>query len=106
MNRGTGAGRGAVLLDLDDTLYAYGPCHEAGLAAAQRHLGAEVDGAHDPDAFRALHDAVRAELASVYMGDAALSLAEIAFLLGYSDQSAFSRAYRRWTGRAPTAARG
>ncbi len=31
------------------------------------------------------------------------SLAEIAYELGYSDQSAFTRAFRRWTGLSPRA---
>jgi len=30
-----------------------------------------------------------------------MSLAEIAFLLGYADQSAFNHAFRRWTGDSP-----
>jgi AraC-like DNA-binding protein len=30
-----------------------------------------------------------------------LSHGEIAFLLGYSEESAFSRAYRSWTGYPP-----
>ena len=33
-----------------------------------------------------------------------LSQGEIAFLLGYSEVSAFSRAYRGWTGHPPGAA--
>ncbi len=53
-----------------------------------------------------LVDAVRYELAEQYIADPALSLSEISFLLGFSEQSGFSRAYRRWTGRSPTAARG
>jgi len=30
-----------------------------------------------------------------------LSLAEVAFILGFSDQSNFSRAFKRWTGSSP-----
>ena len=30
-----------------------------------------------------------------------LDLAEIALLLGFSEQSAFTRAFRQWTGKAP-----
>jgi AraC-like DNA-binding protein len=30
-----------------------------------------------------------------------MALSEIAFLLGYSELSAFSRAFRRWTGVSP-----
>ena len=33
--------------------------------------------------------------------DQLLSSKEIAFELGFSEPSAFSRAYKRWTGRAP-----
>jgi AraC-like DNA-binding protein len=29
------------------------------------------------------------------------SMMEIAFVLGYSDQAHFTRAFRRWTGMAP-----
>ncbi|MCG6863188.1 MAG: AraC family transcriptional regulator [Chromatiaceae bacterium] len=52
--------------------------------------------------YSALLDAVRRELAEQYIGDPTLSLGEISFLLGFSEQSAFSRAFRRWTGKAPS----
>ena len=35
-----------------------------------------------------------------------LSLSEIAYLLGYSELSAFSRTFRRWTGLSPREYRG
>jgi len=50
-------------------------------------------------------EAVRRELAEQYVIDPSRSLSEISFLLGFSEQSAFSRAFRRWTGQAPSAAR-
>ena len=46
-------------------------------------------------------DRSREHLASQYLEDASLTLADIALLLGFSEQSAFNRAYRRWTGRSP-----
>lgn len=52
-----------------------------------------------------LLDRTRRELAQQYLQDPALSLSEIAMLLGYSEQSAFSRAYRRWTQNAPRSMR-
>lgn len=55
--------------------------------------------------FSQLVDAVRADLAERYLADASLDLTDIAFLLGYSEHSAFTRAYRRWTGHAPITAR-
>ena len=35
------------------------------------------------------------------LGDGRLAVAEVAFLLGYEDPSAFHRAFRRWSGRSP-----
>lgn len=46
-------------------------------------------------------DRSREQLAHQYLEDASLTLADIALLLGFSEQSAFNRAYRRWTGRSP-----
>lgn len=51
--------------------------------------------------FATLVDRLRQELASRYLAEDELSFTQIAFLLGYSNQSAFSVAYKRWTGRSP-----
>jgi len=55
--------------------------------------------------FRTILDVVRKDLASTYVRDPDIELAEVAFLLGFSDQSAFSRAFKRWTGNSPSEAR-
>ena len=46
--------------------------------------------------------AVRRELAEAYLRDRSLSLTEISYLLGFGDTSSFSRAFKRWTGAAPS----
>ena len=46
-------------------------------------------------------DRSREQLAEQYLADPSLTLSDIALLLGFSEQSAFTRAYRRWTGRSP-----
>ncbi|MDX1589720.1 MAG: AraC family transcriptional regulator ligand-binding domain-containing protein [Oleiphilaceae bacterium] len=46
-------------------------------------------------------DRSREQLARDYLKDPGLSLTDIALLLGFSEQSAFTRAYRRWTGGSP-----
>ncbi|MCA9710747.1 MAG: helix-turn-helix transcriptional regulator [Myxococcales bacterium] len=46
---------------------------------------------------------VRAERACDYLREPGISLAEIAWLLGFSEQSAFTRAFKRWHGRTPGA---
>jgi len=54
--------------------------------------------------FQALREDVRRELANRYLDDD-LSIAEISFLLGFSEPSAFFRAFKRWTGLTPVEAR-
>ena len=49
----------------------------------------------------ALVDHVRRALATKHLADAALSIAEIAFLLHFADSTAFDRAFKRWTGETP-----
>jgi AraC-like DNA-binding protein len=51
--------------------------------------------------FQALLSDTRRQLAEAYLRDANVELAEVALLLGYSEQSAFTRAFRQWTGQAP-----
>jgi AraC-like DNA-binding protein len=51
--------------------------------------------------FGELVDEVRAALAKAYLQDRQMALCEIAFLLGFADQSAFGRAFKRWTGVTP-----
>ncbi len=48
-------------------------------------------------------DEVRFGLAESAISPKGLSVNEVAFLLGYSDASAFHKAFRRWTGRSPGA---
>jgi AraC-like DNA-binding protein len=51
--------------------------------------------------FSQLVDKVRRELAQQYLSQAHLPISELALLLGYSEASAFSRAFRRWYGVSP-----
>ncbi len=51
--------------------------------------------------FQALLDETRRHLAEAHLKEGRLDLAEIALLLGYSEQSAFTRAFRAWTGQPP-----
>jgi len=61
----------------------------------QRHL--EALGT----SFAAELDGARHELALRYLADTRVSAQETAFLLGFSDVTAFSRAFQRWTGQTP-----
>ena len=55
--------------------------------------------------FEAVLEAMRRDLAERYLADPDLSISKIAWLLGYQESSALSRAYKRWTGRSPREAR-
>jgi AraC-like DNA-binding protein len=52
-------------------------------------------------AFTTLVDEARMQMARRYLSDPALSIAEVSFALGYSEPSAFTRAFKRWSGSAP-----
>jgi AraC-like DNA-binding protein len=75
--------------------------HELGMSqrSLQRHLR-ELG-----YTFAALSDEVRAATARLYLDQPDLALAEIAYLLGFADQPAFTRAFKRWTGSTPGGAR-
>ena len=47
-------------------------------------------------------DVVREKLAKQYFQRGGTSVTEVAMMLGYADSSAFAKAFRRWTGMAPT----
>ncbi len=51
--------------------------------------------------FTLLVDQVRCEMAKHYLQQKQLPISEMALLLGYSEVSAFSRAFRRWFGISP-----
>jgi len=50
-------------------------------------------------------DGVRRDMSMRYLEDGKLTLAEIAYLLGYSEPSPFHRAFKRWTGSTPQSLR-
>jgi AraC-like DNA-binding protein len=55
--------------------------------------------------YKALLNGLRMELASEHLLTGTRSIGEIAFLLGFSEASAFHRAFRRWSGSTPAAFR-
>ncbi len=52
--------------------------------------------------FKELLDETRRELAKEYVNDTSLSFSEITYLLGFSEQSNFTRAFKRWQGQSPS----
>ena len=50
-------------------------------------------------------DQLRKSLATQYLNDPGMSLGQIAWLLGYEGSTSFNHAFKRWTGRSPSADR-
>lgn len=55
--------------------------------------------------FAQLLEQTRRGLAERYLADPSLSLAEVAYLCGYQEQTSFFRAFRQWTGETPSTRR-
>jgi AraC-like DNA-binding protein len=80
-----------------------GACNRANIA---RELGFSQSAlqlrlAERGTTFHALVEETRFELSLGYLSQPALSITEIAFLLGFADTSNFSRAFKRWHGISP-----
>jgi AraC-like DNA-binding protein len=76
------------------------------LDSIAEELGQSVSGVQRALAFEGLSykdlvETTRQDLALLYLRQVHMPLSEIAFLLGYSELSAFSRAFRRWKGASP-----
>lgn len=56
-------------------------------------------------AFSRLLEQTRRSLAEGYLADPSITLAEVAYLCGYEEQTSFFRAFRKWTGQTPSARR-
>lgn len=80
---------------------------EPRLAEVARRLGASERTLHrrledEATRFATLLDDARRDRALLLVEDRALSVGELAFLVGYSEPAAFIRAFKRWTGETPT----
>ena len=52
--------------------------------------------------YRSMTNEIRFEIARQFLADTEVPLVQIAVALGYSEASAFTRAFRRWSGQTPT----
>jgi AraC-like DNA-binding protein len=71
-----------------------------------RELGMSVRGLQDKlsregTTFQKLLDYSRKETALQYLKNPDMTLCDIAFMLGFSEQSVFNHAFKRWTGKTP-----
>lgn len=61
--------------------------------------------AEQSESFQEVVTSVRRDAAESLLRSGAHNVAEVAFLTGFADQSAFTRAFKRWTGTTPAAFR-
>jgi len=66
------------------------------IRSLQRRLGEEKT------TYLEVIDKVRCRAAMSHMSDSELTISQITERLGYSENSSFTRAFRRWTGTTPT----
>jgi AraC-like DNA-binding protein len=85
----------ALIRDGQTSLTALARVHHLSPRSLQRRL------AEQGLSFQALLDATRRQWAEAYLRDPDLELSEIALLLGFSEQSAFTRAFGQWSSMAP-----
>ena len=68
-----------------------------GLSARSLHRALEAEGTQ----WSMLVDDVRCEFARRYLARRSLAIGEVSYLVGFSDTSAFFKAFKRWTGKSP-----
>jgi AraC-like DNA-binding protein len=73
------------------------------LGVSQRTLARRL--ASEKLTFARVVQRLKLDLARRHLADEALSISEIAWLLGYRDVSAFTHAFKRWTGKSPRVTR-
>jgi AraC-like DNA-binding protein len=76
------------------------------LASVARRLGTSARSLqrrleNERTSFAQVVDHVRRERAEAALQAPDVAIGEVSWLLGFSDQSAFARAFRRWTGQSP-----
>ncbi len=71
------------------------------LAISKRSLQEKLKA--EESSFRNLLEAIRKQMAIDNLAKQNVSICEVAFMLGYSDQSAFNHAFKRWTWQTPKA---
>jgi AraC-like DNA-binding protein len=74
-----------------------GVARALGLSVRSLHRALDTEGTK----FNAIVDDVRREFSERYLSRKSLNLSEVSYLVGFSDTSAFFKAFKRWTGKKP-----
>ena len=98
--------RGSFRANVENTIVPLLPHGRAQAAEVARQLGVSQTTfarrlASERLTFTGVLESLRFDLANRYLAEETLSISEIAWLLGYREVSAFSHAFKRWTGSTP-----
>jgi AraC-like DNA-binding protein len=102
--------RGSLLSSVENAMVPLLPHGKVRVSEIARRLGVSqrtlarrlsVEGLTFSDVLENL----RSDLAARYLTEVDLSISQVAWLLGYQEASAFTHAFRRWTGKTPREAR-
>ena len=69
------------------------------LAMSPRNLQLKLK--EEGNTYQEVLDDLRKNIALDNLKEPSVAIGDLAFLLGYSDQSAFNHAFKRWTGKTP-----
>jgi AraC-like DNA-binding protein len=105
-----GKSRGPIQVDVENAIAALLPHGNTQLTNVARKLGVTPRTlrrklAAEGVTFAGILEDLRFALARHYLAEQDLPISRIAWLLGYAEVSAFSHAFRRWSGRTPRADR-
>lgn len=70
------------------------------ISMGQRSLQRKLQ--NEKTSFRSIFNDIRKELAQKYVKNSNMNLIDVAFNLGFSEYSSFSRAFKKWTGVTPS----
>jgi AraC-like DNA-binding protein len=104
------SGRTSLRADVENVLVPLLPHGRARAGEIARKLGVSARTfarrlASEGLTFKELLEALRSDLARRYLADQGLTISQVAWLLGYQEVSAFTHAFKRWTGMTPREAR-
>lgn len=111
LDRVRAASRTTVLQQVEDYVRGALPSGQCSIERCAKKLGASVrtlqaNLSEHGVRFSDILERQRIEMATTYLEQGDLALDEVAALLGYSEQSSFGRAFKRWTGSTPQNYRG
>jgi len=99
--------QGDIISQVESTLIEYLSSGQVSKEQVARKLNMSASTlklrlAQQGSGFQEVLDNVRKNISLSYMSQSHITISEIAYLLGFTETSSFSRAFKRWTGQSPS----